>query len=230
MVVRIFMTAIIAGVLAGLFMTLAQKVHLTGYILEAETYETTSTAGHSQGEAAVGEAEAWAPGDGVERTAFSGLANILTAVAFGLLLCVGYAVRGRVDWRQGVLWGIAGFLSFNLAPALGLSPELPGASAAPLLERQVWWAVTVVLTLGGLAVVAFAPRLQLRTLGLVVIALPHIVGAPQPDSHAGLAPADLEQAFIYASLIGNALFWIVLGVSSGYLFDRFGKDRDEAVA
>ncbi len=228
MIARIFMTAIIAGVLAGLFMTALQQVHLTGYILEAESYEAGGTTSH--GEAAGHEEEAWAPHDGGERSVFSGLANILTAVAFGLLLCVGYTMRGRVDWRQGVLWGLAGFLAFNLAPALGLPPELPGAAAAPLLERQVWWGATIVLTIGGLAMLAFAPRLQWRMLGLVAIALPHVVGAPQPESHVGLAPADLEQAFIYASLLGNALFWIVLGLSSGYLFDRLGKDRDEAAA
>lgn len=232
MLVRVLMTAIIAGVLAGLFMTALQQVHLTRYILEAETYETGGKAGHSHddGEAAHGhdDGEAWAPVGGAERSAYSGLVNILTGVAFGLLLCVGYAMHGRVDWRQGLLWGLAGFLSFHLAPALGLPPELPGAVAAPLQERQIWWVLTVVATIVGLAVLAFASPIQFRLLGAIAIALPHIVGAPQPESHVGLAPADLQSAFIYASLAGNAVFWVLLGVLSGYLFNRFRKSPDAA--
>ena len=34
------------------------------------------------------------------------------------------------------------------------------------------------------------------------------------------APAELEQSFIYASLIVNGLFWVVLGVATAYIFDR----------
>jgi cobalt transporter subunit CbtA len=226
MVERIFTAAIIAGMIAGLFMTVLQQTHLTNFILEAETFEVGATDGHADDHNHDG--EAWSPQDGLERTAYSGLANVLTAVAFGLLLCAGYAMRGQVNWRQGALWGIAGFLSINLAPALGLPPELPGAAVTPIDQRQIWWVVTVVLTIVGLALVAFGPRYHWKAAGAFAIALPHLVGAPQPDSHVGLAPAELVQAFIYASLIGNALFWIVLGISSGYLFNRFDRDQDSA--
>ena len=235
MFIRIFMTAIVAGVLAGLFMTAIQQVHLNRYILEAETYETAGAAshnhsGHSHSETATTHEEAWAPDDAAERALYSGVANILVAIAFGLLLCVGYAIRGQVDWRQGLLWGLAGFLSFNLAPALGLPPELPGAAAAPLLDRQVWWLFAVIATIVGLALIAFAPRIQYRVLGFVAIALPHIVGAPYPATHAGLAPPELETAFIYASLVGNAAFWLVLGALSAYLFNRVDRQSAPATA
>ena len=232
MIARIFMTAILGGVLAGLFLTVVQQIQVTPMILEAETYEQGAPASdiHADtgAQAAAEEDEAWAPGDGMERLTFTALANILTAVAFGLFLAAGYALRGRVDWRQGILWGGAGYLAFNLAPALGLPPELPGAAAAPLVERQIWWILTAAATIGGLGIIAFVPRSYVKALGAVLIVAPHVVGAPQPEIHGGLAPAELEQAYIYASLITNAVFWIALGVFTGYLFNRFRPEAGVA--
>lgn len=213
---HIFMAALIGGLIAGVFLTGIQQLAVGPLILEAETYEVVA-----QEAAAAEEEAAWAPEGGAERLAYTGLFNILTAVGIGLLLSAAFAMRRHVDWRRGLLWGLAGFAAFNLAPALGLPPELPGADAAPLFERQIWWAVTVVLTAGGFAVIAFVPRVPLKVLGIILIAVPHIVGAPQPEVHEGLAPADLEQAFIYASLITNGVFWLVLGASTGFLFNRF---------
>ena len=56
----------------------------------------------------------------------------------------------------------------------------------------------------------------------MLIGLRHIVGAPQPDSDGGTAPAELESAFVIASLIANAIFWLALGALSGFLFERLG--------
>ena len=227
---RIFLAAILAGAIAGVLMTVMQHVAVFPMIFEAETYEVAGEVaadatgvGGAAGGGALEEHEAWGPADGLERTAYSGLANVITAVGFGLLLAVGFALRGGIDWRRGALWGLAGFAAVNLAPALGLPPELPGAAAAELGARQAWWLSTVVLTAGGLALIAFAGRLPVKALGAVLLAAPHILGAPQPEVHGGLAPAELEQAFIAASLITNAIFWIVLGALAGYFFDRFGR-------
>lgn len=225
---RIFIAAILAGVIGGVFLTGIQQFAVVPMILEAETYETASPSGdghsHSHGHshdhgAAHGEGEAWAPEDGLERTFYTLLANILTSVGFALLLVACYALRGGVDWRQGVLWGLGGFAAFILAPGLGLPPELPGAAAAELGARQVWWLATVVLTGGGLAMLALSRRLPLRGAGVVLIALPHIIGAPQPEAHGGLAPAELEEAFIYANFVTNAVFWAVLGALTALVFN-----------
>ena len=214
---QIFVVALIGGLIAGVFLTGAQQFAVGPIILEAETYEVASQDG-----AAAAEDEAWAPEDGAERLIYSAITNIVTAVGLGLLLSAAFVLRGRrVGWRGGLLWGLAGFAAFNLAPALGLPPEIPGAEAAPLIERQVWWVATVALTAGGLALCIFSPRVPLKAVGLVLIVGPHIVGAPQPDAHGGLAPVELENAFIYASLITNAVFWLVLGVLAGVLFNRF---------
>ena len=219
---RIFFAAILAGAVAGLLLTGFQKLAVVPMILEAESYEG---AGHDHGEAAAHEhdEEAWAPQDGMERTAYTGLANVITAIGFGLLLTAGYALRGGIDWRRGVLWGLGGFMAFSLAPSFGHPPELPGAAAAELGARQFWWVLTVVLTAGGLALIAFAPRVALKGLGALLIVVPHIVGAPHPEEHGGLAPAELAQSFIYASLVSNAVFWVILGGLTGFLFSRSGE-------
>ena len=75
--------------------------------------------------------EGWSPQDGFERTAFTFVANVITAIGFALLLiAVSELAGGIVDWRHGVFWGFAAFTVFTLAPGLGLPPELPAMPAA----------------------------------------------------------------------------------------------------
>lgn len=213
---RIFTTALLSGVIAGLFLAAIQQFDVIPLILEAETFEA---AGHVENG---GANQAWAPEDGAERILYTVLVDILTAIGFALLLSAAFALRGTVDWRQGLVWGLAGFATFNLAPALGLPPELPGAAAAPLLERQLWWLVTVALTGLGLSFIFFAPRTVFKALGAVLIAVPHIIGAPEPEVHGGLAPSELAHAFVYGTLLANGVFWLSLGALAGFLFKRIG--------
>ncbi len=215
---RIALSALAAGVLGGLLITLVQGLVVTPLIFEAETYEIAGDAGHAD--------EAWAPADGLERTFWTGGANVVTGVGFALLLGAGFALSGRaIDWKRGLVWGAAGFAAFAALPALGLPPELPGTAAAPLIERQVWWLATAASSVGGLALIAFAPRLAWKGAGVVLLVVPHLVGAPQPEHHGGLAPAEIERAFITASLAANAVFWLVLGALAGFAFDRLGRAR-----
>jgi cobalt transporter subunit CbtA len=120
-----------------------------------------------------------------------------------------------------LVWGAAGFAAFNLAPTLGLPPELPADFAAPLAARQMWWVMTVTATAGGLALIAFTQAWWLRIIGLCLIAAPHLIGAPHPDQADGLAPDELRWRFQIAALATMALFWAALGGLSGYLYRRF---------
>jgi predicted cobalt transporter CbtA len=52
----------------------------------------------------------------------------------------------------------------------------------------------------------------LRALGIFVFFLPHIIGAPQPESSGGIAPQELADTFVTASLISSLVFWIILGI------------------
>ncbi len=224
MIKRIAQTAGFSGLLAALLLTLLQSLWVTPLILEAETYENAApVAEHSHAAEAVAhehDEETWAPQDGLERSLFTGLSNLVVAVGFALMLAGLYSLRAPGNSWQGLLWGLAGFATFNLAPAAGLPPELPGTAAAELLLRQYWWIGTAATTAAGLALLAFARPWWLRLLGLALLPLPHLVGAPHPEVHESLAPVALGQQFIYASLLSNALFWAALGLLSAWLFSR----------
>ena len=149
------------------------------------------------------------------------VSNVVSGIGFALLLVGCFALHGNVDWRRGILWGVGGFVVFSLAPAIGLPPELPGVPAASLPHRQLWWIITVAATAGGLILLAFKPGVVFKALGVVLIVLPHAVGAPHPEGAGdGLVPEALLERFILTALASSAAFWVVLGLCAGYFFSR----------
>lgn len=244
---RLFFVAALAGLIAGVLVTVAHEVGTVSLILEAEKYEnageaapadaaadtaaattteaaTETTAATAEHDHDAADGEEWGPEDGFQRTAFTLLADVVTGIGFALLLVSAYALRGgEIDWRKGLYWGLAGFATFTLAPGLGLSPEVPGTEAAPLFDRQFWWVATAVATAGGLALVFFSKQALWALAGVVLMVLPHIYGAPQPAEYKALAPESIEQQFVVAVVVTSLLFWAVLGSLSGYLYKRFGQ-------
>lgn len=217
---RLFYAALIAGMVAGLAMTAVQALRAWPLIHSAETYERAAAAAHHHHDGDAAEAAEWEPADGIERAAFTALANVLAGIGFALLLTGAYALRGlAVGWRRGLLWGAAGFATFALMPSLGLPPELPGSDAAPLIDRQIWWLATAMATGTGLWLVAFLPEWRWKAAGLLVIALPHIVGAPGEARNA-LVPADMSREFVLVSLGASLVFWMVLGLATAVAFGR----------
>lgn len=233
---RIAQTAGFAGLLAAIVLTLLQSLWVTPLILQAESYESSApaeeivVAEHSHAgatpehsHAAAGhshDAEAWAPEDGWQRTLATGLSNLVVAVGFALMLAGLFTLRAPGQTWQGLPWGLGGFAAFSLAPSAGLPPELPGTAAAELLLRQYWWIGTAVATAAGLGLLAFARHWALRIVGLVILTIPHLIGAPQPEVHSSLAPEALEHEFILASLLTNALFWSALGLAAAWFYSR----------
>src|SRR5262245_811049 len=133
---RIVFVAALAGLGSGLVMTALQAVGTVPLILRAEVFEKAAVAApaaapeahsHAAGAAAHQHDEAaWEPADGFERLAFTLLANVLSATGFALLLVAAAELAGGLTtWRDGMLWGLAGFAVFTLAPSLSLPPELP---------------------------------------------------------------------------------------------------------
>ena len=118
-------------------------------------------------------------------------------------------------WRHGAVWGLAGFAVFTLAPGLGLPPELPAMPAAEFAGRQAWWLATVVATAAGLALIALKGGFAWSLAGLALIALPHLVGAPEPPAHESPVPADLHRRFVIAAMVTSLIFWVVLGAAAG---------------
>lgn len=228
---RLLTVALLAGVLSGFAVSVVQEFTTTPLILHAETYENASLGGAHGAKLVLAdtgghEAEAWAPDDGIERMLYTVLANVIAGVGFGLILAACFALwNGRVDGRRGVLWGIAGFATFSLAPSLGLPPELPGSMAAALEARQLWWLACVGATALGLGLMVFANTWTLRIAGILALAAPHAFGAPHPAEIGGAVPPELAGHFAAASLIVSAVFWSILGWIGGTLY---GRAADEA--
>jgi cobalt transporter subunit CbtA len=233
---RIIYAAALAGLLAGLLLTLIQVMQVSPIIHQAEVHEhkaassshlnaASSHTAHdhhanSHHEAAHAHEERH-PENGWERTGFTALANISQAVGFGLFLGAAFCLRKAVvDWRSGLLWGIAGYAIFFIAPSLGLPPELPGTNAAPLLDRQIWWVMMVLATAAGLALMCFSTRWKLKLAGLALLVVPHFLGAPHPAIEGSTAPMQLTQDFLYATAIANAVFWLALGSLMGFFYKR----------
>lgn len=234
---RIAQTAGFTGLLAALLLTLLQSFWVAPLILKAETYENVPTEQvaaheHAHGDTAPAghahDAEAWSPQDGWQRIASTTGGNLVVAVGFALMLAALYTLRAPGKTSQGLFWGLAGFAVFTLAPTLGLPPELPGTAAADLNQRQLWWISTAASTAVALALIVFAQSWLLKALGVAILLVPHVIGAPQPETHESLAPQALASQFVIASLLTNALFWIALGLISTWLFRRNNPDLEHA--
>lgn len=237
---NMLLLAAASGVVVAIAMTLLQFYATVPLILEAEGYENAAPAGapaadaaghdHDHGAAAMAEAdehdhEGWAPADGFERMALTAVANVVTSIGFGLLLVAASEFAGGIrSWREGVLWGLAAFAVFTVAPGLGLPPELPGMPAAELAPRQAWWIGTVAATAAGLALLVWGRGPAFGALGLALLVVPHVVGAPQPVSHETLVPADLHHRFVVAVTVTNLVFWVLLGYLVAVLRPRFAAD------
>jgi cobalt transporter subunit CbtA len=247
---RIFGTALGAGVAVGLIVALIQHVTLTPMILTAETYEHAASPAHEHSDAdtpavrAITNANSLLdslvsganaheiatvspePAAPFLRTAWTWVATVLTSVGFALLLSGSFAVSGKqVNAREGLLWGLAGFAAFALAPAFGLPPELPGSAAAELASRQIWWVSTVAATVAALALWAFGRATWTVPVAVALLVAPHVIGAPHPHSGVGVVPPELAAGFAARSLGVNAILWALLGLAAGTLYERLGRAR-----
>src|SRR4051794_22555403 len=146
---NVVFVAALAGLVSGVVQTALQTYATDPLIHQAEVFENAGAGEHDHvavpaaGEQAAAPAhdeQAWAPADGWERFGSNLLARVISGVGFALVLvAVSEFAGGIANWRQGLLWGLAGFAAFTLAPGFGLRPELPAMPAADLLGRQVWW-------------------------------------------------------------------------------------------
>jgi len=235
MIGRLLAAALVSGLLAGVLISVIQEFTTTPIILHAEQYENghddhalmwsdevsggqfyLAHSGADHGE------EGWAPGDGIERTLTTTGANLIAGVGFAALLVAGFHLAGRpVDGRTGLAWGVAGFAVFQLAPAMGLPPEVPGAMAAELGARQLWWFFAVIATGIGVWLMLMTRSVPLGIAGVILIALPHLVGAPQPEAIGGSVPPEIAGHFAAVAIVTAFLFWVMLGWLAGESYKRF---------
>jgi cobalt transporter subunit CbtA len=223
---RIFYAAIFAGIAAGIIMSAVQYFRVTPYILAAETFEH---APHDHGTIqaqSMPAAEPWKPDEGLERIAYTVLANLVISIAFALaLLGASLLLDLPITPANGAFWGLCGFLVFSLAPSAGLPPELPGFPVAELWTRQLWWWFAVAMTASGLAIVAKHRAPGYLALAIMLIGLPHLIGAPNPPTYETSLPAHLASGFVANAIASAAVFWMVLGLILGFINERAFRPR-----
>ncbi|WP_413711704.1 CbtA family protein [Rhizobium sp. Rhizsp82] len=232
----IVFASVVVGLIVGTAITIVQYFGTIQLIAQAEVYETGGSAHHHDADEAATptlpdthshNTASWEPSDGVERLSFTLAANILTSIGYSLVLIGLVALRGKpVTWREGIFWGLAAFASVMLGPMLGLPPELPGTPSAPLDARQIWWVGTAIMTACALAILAFNRRPWAAAVAIVMISVPHLIGAPiAPEGEHGSAPAALEQQFVAAVVITSLVFWVMLGSLGAAVYGRFGASK-----
>ena len=235
-------SALIAGCAAWLLAATLHFAFVQKYILLGETYETGEAVhfggasaaadnhdhdhGDTEGDATHDhDAHAHAaPGSETVRNAWTVLFSGLVYVAYAMILVAGFGLARiyghAIGAREGLLWGIGGFAAFQLAPAVGLAPELPGTAAADLAVRQVWWWGTVMATGAGLALLAYGRGLAIMALAAVLLAAPHAIGAPVLDGFSGVAPPEVAASFAARVLGVGLAVWALMGWVAGYVWGR----------
>lgn len=230
---NLFLAALVAALCAGLATSAFQAWRVTPLIFAAESFEggaethdhEDAAAGHEHDAAVASTAHAhdedeWAPQDGLERTAYTVLSNLLMAAGYALIIgAVSVAFNLPVTFANGLYWGIGGFAAFSLAPALGLPPGMPGMAVADTLARQVWWFGAAISTGAAFVLAAKVRAPWALAVAVVLVLLPQLVGAPQAPDEASGVPPRLTAEFVAAVLYNGALFWVVLGLAFGRMAD-----------
>jgi len=206
---KIILTTLFAGLLAGIVMACLQIFRLEPLIVVAETFEKA--------------------GEPTSRSLFSRLIPpMLAGVGFGIVtLGISMLSNIPITKQNGLFWGMCGFLAVALAPAASLPPTLPGMAVAELIPRQIWWVATVAATGIAIFLIVVRPETWAKAAAVVLIALPHVIGAPQAADTSMPLPAHIAATFVASSIAAAAVFWLVLGFALGQLLDKYQKDLSE---
>jgi cobalt transporter subunit CbtA len=247
MIQKMLTSALVAGCAAWLLAALLHFAFVQDYILLGEEYETGAAVHYAGVAPQTGDHAAEDPAhshdtatedhshdeSGEDPSTFT--RNFWTVVfagvvyaAYAMILVAGFGLArtyGRViTAREGLLWGIAGFATFQLAPAMGLAPELPGTLAADLGARQVWWWGTALSTAIALGLIGYGRGLVTTVLAVALLAAPHIIGAPELEGFSGVAPPEVAAAFSARVLGVGLAVWALMGWVAGYVW---AKDDDK---
>lgn len=240
---RLIWVALGAALLVGSVQTVLLQWQAAPIFLAAEAFEDQKAApayahaaesvAHEDGGRDA--APDWAPGGGVERTAWTWVAHVLHGFSMALLVCV---VMCLWVWRRGaparpLLLGLsvaaAGWLSLHLWPSLGLPAGIAGMDAARLGSRQGWWVLAAASAALACATAAFGRQPWRWLIAIAWLALPYGVGVPalEADPLAGFGTdAQLQlrllgEQFVAVTRWMSVSLWLSLGLSCGWLFRRW---------
>ena len=97
-----------------------------------------------------------------------------------------------------------------------LTNIVPGWPRMPMLTAAAFMLAGVALWL------LFYQRSLLGVLAaFALLVVPHIIGAPQPDSHESPIPESLHHSFVVAVVLTTLVYFALLGGLAGYFRDRF---------
>ncbi len=220
---RILTSALFAGAAAGLLTALLQLLFVQPVLLHAELYESGALV-HFGGAAVSAHPEL--PGFDAVRDGLSIVFTMLTYTGYAFvmvaLMSMAEGMGQPISARSGLLWGLAGFITFHLAPGFSLAPEVPGVAAADLLERQIWWTATVATAGIAMWLIAFGGTLLSYAIAVPLLLIPHLVGAPGPSSFTGPVPTEIGALFAARAFGVGLAAWTLLGCFCGYFWQAEG--------
>jgi len=230
MFTKILTSGLFAGVAAGLLVGLLQLVFVQPVLLHAELYESGELVHF--GATAVSAIQPF-PGIDPLRDGLSVGFTIVVYSGYALILVAAMAVAAMrmettITARSGILWGIAGFAVVQLAPGFTLAPEVPGVAAADVYERQIWWFLTVAAAAIAVWFIAFGKSWKSWGASVVLLLVPHLLGAPQPDVFTGPVPTEIGALFASRAFGIGFAAWVLLGLFAGYFWNR--ESEREAAA
>ncbi|KEJ90522.1 CbtA family protein [Sulfitobacter donghicola] len=221
MLSKLLTSALFAGAAAGLIAGLLQLVFVQPVLLHAELYEGGDLVHFG---AASVSAHPELPGFDPVRDLLSIVFTMLTYTGYAMMLVALMLLaeeRGaEVTARSGIIWGVAGFIAAHLAPGFSLAPELPGVAAADVGVRQIWWFATVISAGIAMWLLAFGRNWAMWGAAMILLAAPHVIGAPEPDQFAGPVPTELAALFASRAFGVGLAAWALLGCFSAYFLDK----------
>ena len=110
---------------------------------------------------------------------------------------------------------------FTLAPGLGLPPELPAMPAANSARASCGGSATALSTATALGLLVYGRSAVAAIAAVVLLVMPHLIGAPQPVSYDSPIPEGLHHSFVVAVVLTTLLFWMLLGGLAGLFRERF---------
>jgi cobalt transporter subunit CbtA len=233
MLTRILFIGLIAGAAAGAVAAAVQSVLMQPLIVQAEALESGAEdqgawelQSHATAHGEHSHADEEPPTDPATRRAATAMALASTGIGYGLILSGVLALTRQRGWRAGLMLGLIGFVSVQLAPALGTPPVPPGAPNSALHARQLWWLLAALCTGCALLLGARSARKR-HGAGLVVslglLVLPHAAShwvlerrqiGPAPEMSLLISP------FALTSFATAAVLWLCLGTFAGALSTR----------
>ena len=151
---NIFVSAVVCGAIAGVLATVMQMLLVTPLLMEAELFETGQSMHFitdGSPESPIKHVDIW---EDPYRHLMTLCFNLVTFTGFGFILVAAMAFfqkRGfTLSKAEGIVAGVSGFIVFQLAPSVGLPPELPGTIGVTVGLKQTWWIITILSTTVGI--------------------------------------------------------------------------------